>query len=96
MGAEDTDRRMLWQRFVSDVRELTHGVPQRAALKLLLHVVSGLPWSWVRPRLQEVDEAQASQLVARFTELRARVAGLLRPTREGQPRGARRGRREGG
>ncbi|MGB2952205.1 MAG: dihydrodipicolinate synthase family protein [Gaiellaceae bacterium] len=59
------------QRFLAAVRELVQEVPRHAALKHLLHLVSGLPTSAVRPPLQELDEEQRRYLEARFSELRS-------------------------
>ena len=42
------------QAFVAGVRELVFGLPTHAALKLLLHVVSGIARSSVRPPLAEL------------------------------------------
>lgn len=59
------------QRFLSAVRALVQEVPRQAALKHLLHLVSGLPRSSVRPPLQELEEEQVAHLEARFSQLRS-------------------------
>lgn len=59
------------QSFLVALRELVQEVPRHAALKHLLHVISGLPRSAVRPPLRELDDAEASRLEARFSELRS-------------------------
>lgn len=57
------------QRALSALRELTHAVPQRSALKVLVSVVTGLPRAAVRPPLVDLDEQQADELRARFVAL---------------------------
>jgi 4-hydroxy-tetrahydrodipicolinate synthase len=59
------------QRFLAAVRELTQQFPRHAALKHLLHLVSGLPRSAVRPPLEELTAEQAAELEVRFDELRS-------------------------
>jgi 4-hydroxy-tetrahydrodipicolinate synthase len=59
------------QRCLAAVRELTQQFPRHAALKHLLHLVSGLPRSAVRPPLEELTAEQAATLEARFDELRS-------------------------
>lgn len=59
------------QRFLAEVRALTQEYPRHAALKHLLHLVSGLPRSAVRPPLEELSAQQAEELEARFNELRS-------------------------
>lgn len=54
------------QRFLATVRELVEDYPRHAAVKHLLHVVSGLPRSSVRPPLEELTVEQAEDLEARF------------------------------
>ncbi len=66
-AGDDVARR---QRFVSAVRELVGAYPRHAAVKHLLHVVSGLPRSSVRPPLEELTDEQADELEARFSEIR--------------------------
>ena len=61
------------QRFLADVRELVSEFPRHAALKHLLHLVSGLPVSSVRPPLQELDDAQKTSLETRFNEIRSEI-----------------------
>ncbi len=58
------------QSFLAAVRALVQEFPRHAALKHLLHVVSGLPRSFVRPPLQELDEEQTEILEARYSEIR--------------------------
>jgi len=57
--------------FVSAVRELVFSVSAQAALKLLVHVVSGIARSSVRPPLAELTRQQEEHLVTRFAELRS-------------------------
>jgi 4-hydroxy-tetrahydrodipicolinate synthase len=59
------------QRLLTAVRELTQQFPRHAAVKYLLHLVSGLPRSAVRPPLEELTPGQESELEARFDELRS-------------------------
>ncbi len=59
------------QAFVTAVKELALSVPREAALKLLLHVVSGIPRSEVRPPLAELTPAQERSVARRFAELRS-------------------------
>lgn len=59
------------QGLVTAVRTLADSAPRHAALKLLLHLISGLPRSLVRPPLRELEDAEADLLRARFAELRA-------------------------
>jgi 4-hydroxy-tetrahydrodipicolinate synthase len=59
------------QRFLVAVRELVGEFPRHAALKHLLHLVSGLPRSSVRPPLQDLDGEQTAILQERFSELRS-------------------------
>ena len=59
------------QAFLTAVRELVQEVPRHAALKHLLHLVSGLPRAAVRPPLQELDDEQTTYLERRFNELRS-------------------------
>ena len=61
------------QRFLRDVRELVGELPRHAALKHLLHVVSGLPRSSVRAPLQELDEDHKAALETRFNEMRSEL-----------------------
>ena len=70
LRGEDADAN---QAVVTAFRDLTAGVPRQAALKLLLHAVSGLPRSPVRPPLAELDSAQAARLVTDFEELTRRA-----------------------
>lgn len=59
------------QRFLADARALVEQFPRHAALKYLLHLVSGLPRSAVRPPLEELTTEQADELETRFDELRS-------------------------
>jgi 4-hydroxy-tetrahydrodipicolinate synthase len=59
------------QRLLTAVRELTQAFPRHAAVKYLLHLVSGLPRSAVRPPLEELTPEQEAELEARFDELRS-------------------------
>jgi 4-hydroxy-tetrahydrodipicolinate synthase len=59
------------QQLVTAVRELVQEFPRHAAVKYLLHVVSGLPRSAVRPPLEELTTEQETELEARFDELRS-------------------------
>lgn len=59
------------QRYVTAVRALAMSVPREAALKLLLHIVSGIPRSEVRPPLAELDREQENLVASRFAELRS-------------------------
>ena len=59
------------QRFLREARELVGEFPRHAALKHLLHLVSGLPGSSVRPPLQELDDDQKAALENRFSEMRS-------------------------
>ncbi len=59
------------QAYVAAVRALASSVPREAALKLLLHVVSGIPRSEVRPPLAELSPGQEREVLERFAELRS-------------------------
>jgi 4-hydroxy-tetrahydrodipicolinate synthase len=65
---DDVERR---QRFLAEARELVGEFPRHAALKHLLHLVSGLPRSSVRPPLEELTQEQADLLETRFSDLRS-------------------------
>ena len=68
------------QRALSALRELTHAVPQRSALKVLVSAVTGLPRASVRPPLVDLREEEAEELRARFGALRSgRSASPRRP-----------------
>ncbi|HZG34582.1 MAG TPA: dihydrodipicolinate synthase family protein [Gaiellaceae bacterium] len=69
-AGDEVERR---QRFLSDVRALTQEFPRHAALKHLLHLVSGLPRAAVRPPLEELTREQEARLEAHFHELRSEV-----------------------
>ena len=59
------------QRFLANARALVEQFPRHAAVKYLLHLVSGLPRSDVRPPLEELTAEQEAELEARFDELRS-------------------------
>lgn len=59
------------QRLLTSARELTQQFPRHAAVKYLLHLVSGLPRSAVRPPLEELTPEQETELEARLDELRS-------------------------
>ena len=59
------------QAFVAGVRELVFGLPTHAALKLLLHIVSGIGRSSVRPPLAELTREQETLVASTFAELRS-------------------------
>jgi 4-hydroxy-tetrahydrodipicolinate synthase len=59
------------QAFVTAVKALCHTVPREAALKLLLHVVSGIPRAEVRPPLAELTSEQERAVARTFAELRS-------------------------
>jgi 4-hydroxy-tetrahydrodipicolinate synthase len=58
------------QAFLTALRTLTQEYPRHAAIKHLLHIVSGLRRSAVRPPLDELAPGQAEELETRFHELR--------------------------
>jgi 4-hydroxy-tetrahydrodipicolinate synthase len=59
------------QEFVTAVKELCLTVPREAALKLLLHLVSGIPRADVRPPLAELTPEQERTVAGAFAELRS-------------------------
>jgi 4-hydroxy-tetrahydrodipicolinate synthase len=59
------------QAFLTAARALVGELPRHAALKHLLHLVSGLPRTSVRPPLQDLDEEQMAYLETRFSDLRS-------------------------
>jgi 4-hydroxy-tetrahydrodipicolinate synthase len=59
------------QEYVTAVKALCHTVPREAALKLLLHVVSGIPRAEVRPPLAELTPEQERAVARTFAELRS-------------------------
>lgn len=59
------------QTLLTAVRELVQEFPRHAAVKYLLHLISGLPRSAVRPPLEELTTEQETELEARFDELRS-------------------------
>ena len=65
------DRVEEHQAFLTAVRALLRELPQHAALKHLLHRVSGLPTSSVRAPLEELDDDQIAYLETRFSDLRS-------------------------
>jgi 4-hydroxy-tetrahydrodipicolinate synthase len=54
------------QERVADTRALVDGMPTQAGLKLVLHLVSGLPRSAVRPPLRELSPAEENRVRERF------------------------------
>ena len=64
---DDAERRPA---FLRRVREIVSVAPRQAALKELLHRVSGLPRSAVRPPLQELDAEHVATLDAALSELK--------------------------
>jgi 4-hydroxy-tetrahydrodipicolinate synthase len=63
------------QAVVAETRALLDGVPIQAALKLVLHLVSGLPRSSVRPPLRELTREEDELVRTRFAELRGAPVG---------------------
>jgi 4-hydroxy-tetrahydrodipicolinate synthase len=61
------------QRFLVELRALVGDFPRLAALKHLLHVVTGLPRTSVRPPLDDLTGTEAEALEARFHELRSEI-----------------------
>ncbi len=59
------------QTYVAAVRELAFSLPTQATLKLLLHLVSGIARSAVRPPLAELTREQETHVATRFAELRS-------------------------
>jgi 4-hydroxy-tetrahydrodipicolinate synthase len=59
------------QPFVTAVKELCLTAPREAALKLLLHVVSGIPRAEVRPPLAELTPEQERAVAQTFATLRS-------------------------
>jgi 4-hydroxy-tetrahydrodipicolinate synthase len=59
------------QHFLSAVLALVGDYPRHAAVKFLLHLVSGIPRGAVRPPLEELTRDQEAELEARFLELRS-------------------------
>jgi 4-hydroxy-tetrahydrodipicolinate synthase len=59
------------QPFVTAVKELCLTVPREAALKLLLHVVSGIPRAQVRPPLAELTSEQEGAVAQTFATWRS-------------------------
>lgn len=60
------------QAFIAAVRSLVFELPTHAALKLLLHLVSGIARSAVRPPLAELTREQETLVATSFAELRSR------------------------
>jgi 4-hydroxy-tetrahydrodipicolinate synthase len=69
-AGDDVERR---QSLLTAVRSLLDEFPRHAALKHLLHLVSGLPGTRVRPPLEELTDEQRATLETRFHELRREV-----------------------
>jgi 4-hydroxy-tetrahydrodipicolinate synthase len=69
-AGDDVDRR---QRLLAAVRDLAGEYPRLSALKHLLHVVSGLPRTAVRPPNEELTGEQAAELETRFHDLRSEI-----------------------
>ncbi len=69
-AGDDIDRR---QSFLTAVRALLEEFPRHAALKHLVHLVSGLSHARVRPPLEELTDEQRAALEHRFDELRRNV-----------------------
>jgi 4-hydroxy-tetrahydrodipicolinate synthase len=67
---DDVERR---QGLLSAARDLAGEYPRLSALKQLLHVVSGLPRTAVRPPNEELTDEQAAELETRFHELRSEI-----------------------
>jgi 4-hydroxy-tetrahydrodipicolinate synthase len=59
------------QTFVTAVKELCLTVPREAALKLLLHTVSGIPRADVRPPLAELTPDQSNVVTQTFARVRS-------------------------
>jgi 4-hydroxy-tetrahydrodipicolinate synthase len=59
------------QEYLVRLRDLSMSMPRQAALKLLLHLISGLPRSSVRPPLQELDPEQERTLRESFAALQS-------------------------
>jgi 4-hydroxy-tetrahydrodipicolinate synthase len=57
------------QAWLTALRDLTHAVPGRSALKVLVAHACGLPRSPVRPPLTDLDDAAADELCKRFEAL---------------------------
>ncbi len=72
-GIRQGERAGSRQELLTQVRELVGDFPRHAALKRLLHSVSGLPISAVRPPLEELTPAQAADLDTRFATLRGEI-----------------------
>ena len=65
---DDAERR---QAYLTGVRELVGRYPRHAALKLLLHLVSGLERASVRPPLDELTGEEAERFQTEFETLRS-------------------------
>jgi 4-hydroxy-tetrahydrodipicolinate synthase len=65
---DEVERR---QAFLTGMRELVGRYPRHGALKLLLHLVSGLPRSSVRPPLEELTGEQAQHFRTEFENVRS-------------------------
>lgn len=60
-----------YESYVAEVRALSLSVPRQAALKLLLHLTSGIARSSVRPPLAELTREQEATVATRFAQLRS-------------------------
>ncbi len=67
-AGDDAERR---QSFLTAVRTMVDHFPRHAALKHLIHLVSGLPRSSVRPPLVELTDEQTVELEARLEATRS-------------------------
>jgi len=61
------------QEPIAEVRALVDGLPIQAALKLVLHLVSGLPRSAVRPPLRELTGEEKRTVEERLAAIGARA-----------------------
>jgi len=61
------------QEPIAEVRALVDGMPIQAALKLVLHLVSGLPRSAVRPPLRELSVEEEQAVEKRLAAIGARA-----------------------
>jgi len=65
-AGDDAERR---QRRLSALREAVSAVPRHAAVKYVLHLLTGLPASGVRPPLDDLTAAQRVEVQQRLSEL---------------------------
>lgn len=61
------------QEPITEMRALVDEMPIQAALKLVLHLVSGLPRSAVRPPLRELTSEEERTVEERFASIEARA-----------------------